>query len=275
MTDRPDPSTPSDPTEPLDELDPATDDAVRRTLADAAGPVPTPDHVVARLDATLADLAAERRGRDPEGVVIALDDAARSRRTRVRLLLGAAAAVVVVGVAAGVLGDGAGGGGSADSATALSEDAPPTRGSLEAGGDAAESQAEAPASPPARSQAPDTSYDSGGIVAPEVEPGSVRREVDPTPLREVRPDRLRDDLVALQNVVLTGTVDYSGTSLLAPADFVCKPAAFGVGRLVGVSYDGGPAVVAFRPPSGSTQVTEVLACGTADVLHSTTLPTVG
>ncbi|TWG92671.1 hypothetical protein L615_000700000780 [Nocardioides sp. J9] len=93
-------------------------------------------------------------------------------------------------------------------------------------------------------------------------------------LRQVRPDRLREDLVAIQHLALPtrAAADYSNAVLTAPADFMCEPADFGAGYLVGVTYDGGSAVVAFREPMGSNQVAEVLACGTGDVLHSTILP---
>lgn len=275
--------------EPL-RLDPATEDAVRRTLAAAGGPEATPPEVVARLDDALAALAAERaadpdappatgdRPSDPEGVVLELDDAARARRTRLRWLLGAAAAVVVVGIGGGLLGDGSGN----DATTASdSSDSAPQR---------AESAAEPPAGADAAPRESADSADSagGGVAgltkdlsaAPSTAPdrqlaGALKRVDDGSPLRDVRADRLRADLVALRGVLPTKAVDYRGTTLLAPADFVCDPAGFGAGRLVGVRYDGAPAVVAFRAPVGSTQVAEVLACGTGDVLRSTTLPRAG
>ena len=53
------------------------------------------------------------------------------------------------------------------------------------------------------------------------------------------------------------------------------PAAWGRGVLVAVRNDGAPAYVAFRQPMGASQVVEVLQCGTAEVLRSTTLPTGG
>jgi hypothetical protein len=93
------------------------------------------------------------------------------------------------------------------------------------------------------------------------------------PLREVRPDRLRDDLVALQRATLPhpATADYTRTTLTAPANFMCEDADYGSGYLVGVEYAATPALVAFREPVGTSQVADVLACGTGDVLHSTTL----
>ncbi|WP_110240434.1 hypothetical protein [Nocardioides gilvus] len=104
-----------EPAEPVvdAELDPETDDFVRRLLADTRAETPTPDHVVARLDQTLAGLIAERAASSPtehvehlgpvervEPAVVADLAAVRSRRRR-RLLVGLGAAAALV-VAAGV-----------------------------------------------------------------------------------------------------------------------------------------------------------------------------
>ena len=51
----------------------------------------------------------------------------------------------------------------------------------------------------------------------------------------------------------------------------CAPADWGAGTAVVVTYDGEPAVLVFRPPTGTTQVVDLLQCGTADVLRSTTV----
>ena len=64
---------------------------------------------------------------------------------------------------------------------------------------------------------------------------------------------------------------YGSGKVHAPAGFTCSRGRFGHGYLVGVQYAGAPAVVAFRAPAGSTQVAEVLQCGTARVLRSVTL----
>lgn len=290
MTEENEPDATLDPPAAAGELplDPAREAAVRRALADAAGPEPVPAEVTAQLEETLAGLVAERAtGADlvpdlshPEnpGVVVPLDAAARRRRMRVRALLGAAAAVVAVGVGVGAI-NGAGDGGS-DAVTAADEMAAddPARSAADgdAGGGAAAledgsqsySADDAPESVEDQAAAPEDRAES--LVEP-------RRVVTDEPVREVRADRLREDLVALQHVSLPrpSDADYSGSTLSAPADFVCEPARFGSGHLVGITYDGKPAVVAFREPVGSTQAAEVLACGTGDVLHSTTLTTTG
>lgn len=275
---------PTEPDAPLDApLDRAREDAVRRLLADAAGPEPLPGEVAARLDERLEDLVAERAAvpvvSHPEshGVVVPLDAAARRRRVRVRVLLGAAAAVVAVGVGAGALG-GAGGDGDAGGLTATNEMAEddPARTSEAS---MAEGDSEAGAG---RVEDPESAEDA---EAPEAVPtpnttdllAAPRRVVSDEPLREVRADRLREDLVALQHALLPHPTraDYATATLTAPADFRCEPASFGLGYLVGVEYDAMPAVVAFRAPVGETQAAEVIACGSGDVLHSTTLPATG
>lgn len=251
-------------TEPTDPpLDPAREEAVRRALAEAGGPEPLPPTVAGRLDDTLAGLVAERASLShPEhtGVVVPLDAAARRRRLRVRALLGAAAAVVAVALAAGYLSDD------------REPDVAATRTSDEA---------------PARSA--DAAEEGGGVqdksgslsastAAPEAAgPATPRRVETEEPVRDVRPDHLREDLVALQHATLPhpATADYGAATLTAPADFLCEPADFGAGYLVGVRYDGQPAVVAFREPVGASQAAEVLTCGTGDVLHSLTLPAAG
>lgn len=271
MTDPTEPQAAAD--EPLDALDPQVEAAVRRTLAAAGGPEPMPDAVAARLDGVLGGLVAERAATatvsHPEnpGIVVPLDAAARRRRVRVRVLLGAAAAVVAVAVGAGVVNDTPGDGGgdastAADEAPARDEDSAVAGDNGSAGEELAEGEGALGEESPSPSSAP--------------QPGSsdLRRVVTDERLRDVRADHLREDLVALQHISLPhpAAADYSRATLTAPADFMCEPTDFGTGYLVGVRYDGKPAVVAFREPMGSNQPAEVLACGTGDVLHSTILP---
>lgn len=254
-------------------LTPSQEAAVRRALAEAGGPEPLPDDVADRLDKVIAGLAAERAGvatvvadlHHPEsrGVVVPLDHAARRRRARVRVLLGAAAAVVAVAVGAGILRDG-----DIDMTTAEVSDAGAAR-SEDPGSAAGEAAEERDAAAP-------ESQDSVGPLGSD-EGVTPRRYVTDEPLREVRPDRLQADLVAIQHASLPhpAAADYSRTTITAPANFMCEDADYGRGYLVGVEYDARPALVAFREPVGSSQVAEVLACGTGDVVHSTTLKATG
>ena len=262
-------------------LDPQVEAAVRRTLAAAGGPEPMPADVAARLDRVIDGRVTERSASGatvshPEnpGIVVPLDPAARRRRVRVRVLLGAAAAVVAVAAGAGVVNnDRQGDGGEA--ATATSDEAP----ARDAVGDTVGESAGAPGGDTSALQ--DSNDDAAGATAKEASPSgvpeasaqSLRRVVTDEQLRRVRPDHLREDLVALQHYSLPhpAAADYRRATLTAPADFMCETADFGSGYLVGVLYDGKPAVVAVREPVGSNQAAEVLACGTGDVLHSTIL----
>lgn len=47
----------------------------------------------------------------------------------------------------------------------------------------------------------------------------------------------------------------------------------GRGDLVAVRYDGGPAVLVYRPARGDSQVVDLYLCGTTDPIRSITLPT--
>lgn len=275
MTEPTEPDTPADaPDEaPLAPLDPAVEAAVRRTLAAAGGPEPMPADVAARLEGVIDGLVAGRTASGatvshPEnpGIVVPLDAAARRRRVRVRALLGAAAAVVAVGVGAGIVNDNTNGDGG-DAATATSDEAP----ARDEDGSLAEEMPEG--APGAVSDGQAEADSPSASPSPRDDTADLKRVTVDGQLRPVRPDHLREDLVALQHFSLPhpAAADYGRATLTAPAAFMCEPADFGRGYLVGVLYDGRPAVVAFREPVGSNQAAEVLACGTGDVLHSTIL----
>lgn len=247
--------------------------AVQRLLADAAGPEPVPAEVAERLDATLAELQAQRADdaaalvstgvAEEHGVVIPRDELAARRRGKARILLAAAAVVAVVGVGAGLVNDQSGDDTAAADKITSEDLARPEEAS--AGGVTQDDGMAAPS-------------DSSELSSADQEPeGPVQRVTSDEPLRVIRADHLQDDLVALQHMTLSDptAVDYSGETFAAPQDFVCGPADFGAGYLVAVEYDGRPAVVAFRAPAGTTQAADVLACGTGDTMHSVTLPAVG
>lgn len=276
--DRSDPSAPDGADDAEDTgapLTPAQDAAVRRALAEAGGPEPMPEEVVARLDAVITSLAADRPATPeishPEDHgVLPLDPFARHRRVRARYLLAAAAVVVAGAVGAGVISDRGGTDDAMTAADQLSDDDPARS---DAGGDSGLAEApsdEKAAEPSTAGQEAAPSQPSSLLVEP-------RRIVTEEPLREVRPDSLREDLVALQHITLPHPAadEYDSATLTAPKDFMCEPADFGLGYLVGIVYDGKSAIAAFREPVGQTQEAEVLACGTGDVLHSTTLAAMG
>ncbi len=90
----------------------------------------------------------------------------------------------------------------------------------------------------------------------------------------VRSDHLSADLARIQLSVAGGrdAADYQLGLIHAPKTFDCGTSRSARSILVGVTYDGDPAYVAFREPMGDSQVVEVLQCGTGDLLRSTTLP---
>ena len=97
----------------------AAEAAVRARLAEARHTDPVPDDVVARLDAVLADLTADRREQDatPGASVVPLSSAPARRRRALATGLVAAAAAVAFGVALPQVIDSTGGSDDATSAS--------------------------------------------------------------------------------------------------------------------------------------------------------------
>lgn len=241
-----------------DPLSPEQEEQVRRLLADARHTEPTPDHVVARLDAALADLAAEP---SRTAAVVRLAD----RRRRAGRMLLAAAAVVVLGVGVGqVVGSDLGGG--EDSPTAGSaEDA-----QEDAGGAAAEPEAEA-----------------SGEDGSAADISALRR---PYRISEQRFSREVEDLQTYAASLSSAYGEDSGAE--APGEVadeqdlasarnrlkraaqrdVCEPGDWGRGGFVPVVYDASPGWLVLRAPQGDTQVADLFLCGSEQATRSVTLP---
>lgn len=277
---------PQQPEQP--DLSPAQDRVVRDLLAGARHTGPLPDDVAARLDATLADLAAARTAGPapsstpadessegaPDATVVPL---ASRRRRRIGLGLVAAAAVVAGGVAVTqVLPQMSG----EDAAT-----------SSEAGGA--------------------SSLDAGGAGQQEDGVGALSR-----PPR-LSPGTFRRDVLRARGLVGKGVLDTSATSSDATPD--APPDAqdaqgvegqaggeteaenggeaerdrrsagrapelaprlladrcgidAGPGRLVVVRYAGQRALLVLRPPAGDRQRADLFPCGAAEPLRSAVLP---
>ncbi len=219
------------------DLTPEQEARVARLLADARADEPIPVEVAARLDRVLAGMSEEQIvGPDLAPVV----DIAARRRRRATTLLVAAAAVVVAGVGIGQVvgpqGSDEGAGGS---------------NSLEADDSGGDGLAEGPAnlSPQERESLGEPAKISGDSFAADVRrlqdrPGILSNASDGVPMEMEQPD----------------------------VDFACSPAAYGPGKLVAVRYHGLPAVLAYRPAAGDTQAVELLQCGSAEVIRSTTIP---
>jgi hypothetical protein len=237
-----------------DDLSPE-EDVVRRLLAQARHDEPTPDDVVARLDAQLADLRAERlvdtasspgtTATDPSPVTDLA--AARGRRRRVPALLAAAAAVVVGGVALTTMtGNGTD---SADDAAAsdaggAAEGAPPYSSEDRADSDAGSGQLSRE-----RSDSEPASPQSVTAVPVLTDDGS-----------------LRDDVRRLVDVRATAdTLDETG-----PAWPECATTPLPDGEVRWVLVDDRPGAVVVLEATERRQPVEVWLCGDSDALRTYT-----
>lgn len=248
---------------------PEQQEELRRLLSEARHEGPVPDDVAVRLERVLEQLAEE--GPDPDAADPAAEEvvdlAARRRRVATGLLV-AAVAVVAVGVGVGqvVSGD--------------EQASGPTVGSAAASESASESTGD---------RAADSARPGERNLVPEKEPRAEQFEPapseaqDPSDAARRRPVRLSEDRFTEQAAryrreqglrVEEGQV-VDGSLLSSSASFLCPPADWGEGRLVAALYDGAPAVLAYRPPSGDTQVVELIQCGSAEVLRSVVLPRPG
>jgi hypothetical protein len=247
------------------------DEQVRRLLADARHDAPLPPDVAARLDDVLADLTAERDAAPvappplgppppphlppsvpPSGPSSApvVDLGARRRRRQGAALLLAAAAVVAIGVGVGSMVDDQSGG-TADSASS------------------GESQERLDSDSADRAQ-PD---DGGGAAAPSELP-AVPPESGA--LMRMRPVLVSSDTFAADaeryRALTQDRPTESGGQSESDGDFACASVDLGAGVKIPALYDGMEAVLVYRPPTDDAQVVDLLQCGTADVLRTTTLP---
>lgn len=246
------------------DLSPEQEERVRRLLAEARVDEPIPGDVAGRLDRVLARLADGAL--DEETAVV---DLAARRRRKVTTLLVAAAAVVAVGVGASQLS----GPMSSGSDSATSAEAPEAASADQAGGNV-------------------VGRDGTEAEPPSALSGSANDLTSSSRLKPATPVRLRPAFFAIDvervrsgvSAYATGPSGSAGAAQApeAPAEEgaalddatvdMCEPAAWGPGDLYVVRYAGSPAVLAFRPPVGDTQVVDLLQCGTADLLRSVTLP---
>ncbi|WP_370250134.1 hypothetical protein [Nocardioides sp.] len=280
MTDEPD-------------LSPEHDAAVRRLLGEARHTDPIPEAVAARLDDVLRGLAeteatpaapaaAQAPGAGTPVAQAQVVELAVRRRRAGRLLL-AAAAIVVVGVGGGRLLVDPTPQGDATSAAVAEDaragaDATVPQAAPEAGGAAADSGADPGAEsgvgtgslvPPPGADMSQLPYDSDvGRVGSGPVPLTVR-------LTERRFARQVARLTAPVGVVSEDATPLDGAALSTDPEFVCDAAAWGPGLLVPVLYADRPAVLAFRAPTGDTQVVDLLQCGTGESLRSIVVATVG
>jgi hypothetical protein len=232
---------------------PPEEESVRRLLADARHDGPAPADVVARLDATLAELAAEREGAaapatttpssaSPTHAPVVDLGARRRRMAGVGLL--AAAAVVVAGVAIGS-GLPSMSGGSDDSGSASAGDVATSRelGDSSAGGAASED---------GMSQQPKAQLSPGLLGYPELFTSD---------------DDLDDELVRLRDAPAAAP-EASGSTRARD----CAVPGAGRGRRVVAELDGALGLVVFRRSDGATQQVDLYLCGDPAVVRTLTLP---
>lgn len=239
--DRPDHQAPDRPV-----LPPAEEAAVRARLAEARHTDPVPADVLARLDAVLADLTADRRQAPPEPAAPVVPLPSRRRRALASGLV-AAAAVVALGVALPQVLD-----------TSGSDE------SVSAGDSAGDTAVQAPGA------GSDGGSDAGGSAA-ESAPGELAEEPGASSERSgstfAAPVDLRSDeplRPAVRALADNGSTAYD-------ADTGCAPGT-GDGDRVAATWDGQPAVVVLRPPTAGRQVVDVYVCGSGEVVATTTLP---
>ncbi|QIG45219.1 hypothetical protein G5V58_22820 [Nocardioides anomalus] len=244
------------------DLTPEQEQRVRRLLAEARHDEPVPDDVAARLDRVLAGLAAEDPSAGPDAQLAPVVDlAARRRRRNAAALLAGAAAVIIGGFAVAQVihvDD--------DDASSAGSDAGSSLTSQRGTDDSDDSAADASGS-----------GGGGGNASPSpsqgVAPGAP--EAARTPLELSAGSLATDVTEQLPKRGLDSAEALPGRSPSTPG-FPCATSApasaYGLGDLYPAYYDGIPAVLALRPPEGSSQRADVLDCATATELDSAELP---
>lgn len=233
-------------------LTPEQEARVSHLLADSRAEEPMPPDVADRLDGVLAGLAEEsRQERGPDAATVVAITA--RRRRRVQAMLVAAAAVVVAGVAVGQV---VGPDGGEEPTVTSSESSPPTDAAGADGGSAIEAAPE----------------DAAPTYSARDLPPEVRKAVGVPQRIEGREFARAARRLQRHPGILSEAGTMDGADLTAPGeDFMCGAADFGPGKLIAVVYDGSPAVLAFRSPTGDTQVVDLVQCGSGEIVRSVTL----
>ncbi len=242
--------------------------AISRLLAEARATEPLPAEVAARLDRVLVGLGEERASAPaatPDQVL-----ALAARRRRAAVLLVAAAAVVAIGVGLGQVVDGPDSGGDSGAVNGGVETSVQDEAERRQSDDSDTSGLDAGEGAPPEEMAPDGSaFDEGPSPAATSTVGRVRKSSFTSDANQLR-RAIPDDAVDGQFVELSADQLPRGY-VLRDRPFDCAPAPWGHGVLVPVLFDGMPAVLAYRPATGESQVVDLVQCGSGNVLGSTTL----
>jgi len=229
---------------------PEEQEAVRRALAATPPAGPMPPEVVARLEATIADLAAESSA-TAEAPGATVSDLEERRRRRWPGVLVAAASVAVLGYGVGAVLQGSG----PDAETAMSDSAGGDS-RAESGADRSSDGGAAPqeADPPGAQGAPDLL--AGGAVV-ELRQETLRRDV----ARVLGGGRA----AALSDEPVTTSKRY------ARRDGTCALPELGPGDEVSAArLDDRRATLVLRRAEGGTRVAEVYWCGDGRTLLAET-----
>ncbi len=275
------PTEPSGP-EPAD-LGPEDEDAVRRLLADAGGPVSTPPEVQARLEEALAGLVATRAttappkgrrtepqptgpdpdgpdGADPAGTVVTPLE--RARRRRWPALAAAAAAVAAVGYGTITVVQQTGSGGAGGDGT--SNDTSGGQAEAGAGADAAEPPGTAlGGTARLQREAPDAG------APPDVTPafrGSVGSSAAPLPAAALIADALTPWALG------SGGVMAAPSPGDAPVVLCAAPPVHADEQAYRVRFRGASATLVLGPVTLGRRVAVVYGCARARPLDATVLP---
>ncbi len=241
------------------ELPPEQEAAVRRLLAEARATEPVPADVAARLDRVLVGLGEDGFPAAATGHVVAPP----WRRRRAAVVLVAAAAVVAIGVGVGQIdgiqggSDSDAGGGAGDAAVTPSGRPGLRRGRRRRRRPGGGAQREA-----VDGGRPGTRPLGAGRPRPRGPLHRRRQPAAPGHPRRRRRRRVRPAHRATSSRPAT----WSPTGRSS-----ARAAAWGPGVLVPVFFDGTPAVLAYRPVTGESQIVDLLRCGTGESLRSTTL----
>lgn len=228
-----------------EELDPArSDEAVRRLLAAAAGPVRMPPDVTARLDDVLAGLDTDRATSTstadvaPVNDIAPVIDLAERRTSRWPKVLVAAAVVSVVGVGLGNVLNQGGSTMSADSAR-----------SADAGALGGAEAAPSPEGSQGQEKATDEQVDGFGSF-----PGG-------------RPPRLRSSSLTVdaQRVADSSLQAATADLMKRTSSKDCRLPATSKGDVrIAVRLDREPATLVFRAKEDGRRLAEVFSCGDAE-----------
>lgn len=248
---------------PEQELSPRQEREITRLLADARHTEPMPEAVATRIEAALAELAAQR-GPDAAPVV----DLAGRRRTRRLRLLAAAAAVVAAGaVLPSIL---PGGTDSADMLVSGSDDSGESAESAESAAGGRTALEDRAASESAPSPAAPAPTDQSATKDQQLVTGYRAWVI------RIRPEHFAADVELATRAAVPGN---GAARSDRPRPLAALPSAVteclpedASGTVYRSSYGGRPGVLIVGPPVGGQRRYELIVCGQPEVTRSVLLP---